>query len=101
MQEWLSEHKLISYLLILGFSFYIFYKVFRPQAVKLPLIRTIMLYITMLVGSFVLMILQVDKLPIVQCLGVAVLLMFILRCRQIYDAWKAKKSGNTENVESN
>ncbi|RJX41154.1 hypothetical protein D3P09_03920 [Paenibacillus pinisoli] len=95
MQEWLSEHKLVSYLLILGFTIYIFNSVFRPQA-KLPIIKEILVYIVMAIGSFVLMIMQVDKLPIIQCMGIAVLMMLMLRGRQMYDKWKKGKTGGAE-----
>ncbi|REK76225.1 YlaH-like family protein [Paenibacillus paeoniae] len=95
MQEWLSEHKLVSYILILAFTIYIFNSVFRPQA-KLPILKEIMVYIVMAIGSFVLMIMQVDKLPIIQCMAVAVLLMLMLRGRQMYDKWKKGKTGGTE-----
>ncbi|MFD0962169.1 YlaH-like family protein [Paenibacillus chungangensis] len=91
MQEWLSEHKLVSYLLILAFTIYIFNSVFRPQA-KLPLLKEILVYMIMAIGSFVLMILQIDKLPIIQCMGIAVLMMLMLRGRQLYDKYR-KKSG--------
>lgn len=91
MQQWLSDHKLVSYLLILGFTIYIFNKVFRAQQ-KLPLLKEILVYALILFGSFVLMILQVDKLPIIQCLGIAVLMMLMLRGRQLYDKWKGNKS---------
>ncbi|WP_337098596.1 YlaH-like family protein [Paenibacillus sp. YIM B09110] len=87
MQEWLSDHKLVSYLLILGFTIYIFNKVFRAQQ-KLPLFKEILVYALIAFGSFVLMILQVDKLPIIQCMGIAVLMMLMLRGRQLYDKWK-------------
>jgi len=92
MQAWLSEHPVISYILILGFTFFIFQNVFRPQVVKLPLLRIIFLYATMIIGSFVLLIFQIDKLPIIQCMAVAVLLMFTLRGRQLYDKWKDKST---------
>lgn len=91
MQEWLSEHKLVSYLLILAFTIYIFNSVFRPQA-KLPLLKEVLVYMIIAMGSFVLMILQVDKLPIIQCMGIAVLMMLMLRGRQLYDKYR-KKSG--------
>lgn len=91
MQEWLSEHKLVSYVLILAFTIYIFNSVFRPQA-KLPLLKEVLVYVIMAFGSFVLMILQVDKLPIIQCMGIAVLMMLMLRGRQLYDKYR-KKSG--------
>ncbi|WP_141505793.1 YlaH-like family protein [Paenibacillus luteus] len=87
MQAWLSDHKLVSYLIILGFTIYIFNKVFRAQQ-KLPLFKEILVYALIAFGSFVLMILQVDKLPIIQCMGVAVLMMLMLRGRQLYDKWK-------------
>lgn len=92
MQAWLSEHPLISYLLILGFTFYIFQNVFRPQAAKLPIVRTIFLYATMIIGSFIMLIFQIDKLPIIQCMAIAVLMMFTLRARQLYDKWKSKSA---------
>ncbi|MCU6709500.1 YlaH-like family protein [Paenibacillus sp. J5C_2022] len=91
MQEWLSEHKLVSYVLILAFTIYIFNSVFRPQA-RLPLLKEVLVYVVMAIGSFVLMILQVDKLPIIQCMGIAVLMMLMLRGRQLYDKYR-KKSG--------
>lgn len=101
MQAWLSDHKLVSYLLILGFTIYIFNKVFRAQQ-KLPLLKEILVYLLIAFGSFVLMILQVDKLPIIQCMGVAVIMMLMLRARQLYDKWKGKKSGNaaSQNAEA-
>jgi len=87
MQAWLSEHMLISYLLILGFTIYIFNAVFRAQR-RLPILKEILVYLLMAFGSFVLMILQVDKLPIIQCMGIAVIMMLMLRGRQLYDKWK-------------
>jgi len=94
MQEWLSEHPLVSYLLILGFTIYIFNKVFRANSEKLPILKEVMVYVVMIIGSFVLMILQIDKLPIIQCMGIAVLMMLMLRGRQLYDQWKSKRAGN-------
>jgi len=101
MQAWLSEHMLISYLLILGFTIYIFNAVFRAQR-RLPLLKEILVYLLMALGSFVLMILQVDKLPIIQCMGIAVIMMLMLRGRQLYDKWKGNKTGQapTQNTES-
>jgi len=87
MQEWLAEHRLVSYLLIVGFTIYIFNSVFRPVK-RLPLLKEIGVYVSILVGSLILLILQIDKLPIIQCMAVAVALMLILRLRQIYDRWR-------------
>ncbi|OBR65005.1 hypothetical protein A7K91_05400 [Paenibacillus oryzae] len=91
MQAWLSDHKLVSYLLILGFTIFIFNQVFRPGQ-KLPILKEVMVYLLMVIGSFVLMILQVDKLPIIQCMSIAVLMMLMLRGRQMYDKRRNKKS---------
>jgi hypothetical protein len=87
MQEWLAEHMLVSYLLIVGFTIYIFNSVFRPVR-KLPVLKEIAVYVCILLGSLVLLILQVDKLPIIQCMAVAVALMLVLRLRQLYDRWR-------------
>lgn len=92
MQAWLGEHMLISYLLILGMTFFIFQKVFRPQQARLPLVREILMYATMIIGSGILLIMQLDKLPIIQCMAIAILMMLTLRMRQLYDNWKQKSS---------
>ncbi|UVI32169.1 YlaH-like family protein [Paenibacillus spongiae] len=96
MQEWLQNHPLITYILIFCFVLYIFNAVFRVQ--RLPILKEILVHIVMAVGSFVLFILQIDKLPIVQCLSVAVAMMLLLRGRQLYDKWKGNgtKSKDSE-----
>ena len=71
MQEWLAEHMLVSYLLIVGFTIFIFNNVFRPVR-RLPILKEILVYVTIAIGSLVLLVLQVDKLPIIQCMAVAV-----------------------------
>ncbi|MBJ6363135.1 YlaH-like family protein [Paenibacillus sp. GCM10012307] len=91
MQAWLSNHPLVSYVLILGSVVYIFNKVFRAQR-RLPILKEILVYLMMALGSLVLLVLQIDKLPIIQCMAVAIALMLILRARQLYDKWK----GNTK-----
>lgn len=94
MQQWLSVHPLVSYLLIFGFVIYIFNKVFRPQK-KLPLVKEIAVYLFMAFGSAVLLLLQIDKLPIIQCMAVAVAMMLLLRIRQFYDR-KKRSAGMPE-----
>ncbi|MFS0727586.1 YlaH-like family protein [Paenibacillus sp. 1P07SE] len=89
MQEWLSTHPLVSYLLILGCTIYIFNKVFRVQK-RMPIIKEILVHLLMAFGALVLLVLQIDKLPIIQCMGVAVLMMMLLRARQFYDKWKGR-----------
>jgi len=92
MQEWLSDHKLVSYLLLLGFTVYIFNKVFRAQQ-RLPILKEVLVYILMALGCLVLLVLQIDKLPIIQCMAVAVFMMLLLRARQLYDKWKSRRNG--------
>ncbi|MFD0715114.1 YlaH-like family protein [Paenibacillus sp. GCM10027626] len=86
MQQWFSDHPVISYILIFCFTLYIFNSVFRVQ--RLPILKEILVHLIMAIGAFVLFILQIDKLPIIQCMGVAVAMMLLLRGRQIYDKWK-------------
>ncbi|WP_123039843.1 YlaH-like family protein [Cohnella candidum] len=83
MQHWFSEHPWISYVLILGFTIYIFNAVFRMG--RLPILKEILVYLIMAIGCLVLLVLQIDKLPIIQCMGVAVIMMLMLRLRQLYD----------------
>ncbi|MBW7473676.1 YlaH-like family protein [Paenibacillus oenotherae] len=88
MQDWFQAHPIISYILILCLTMYIFNAVFRVQ--RLPLIKEILVHLVMAVGAFVLFVLQIDKLPIIQCMSVAVAMMLMLRGRQIYDKWKGR-----------
>ena len=83
MQQWFSDHPLISYILILAFTIYIFNAVFRMG--KLPILKEILVYIIMAAGCSILLVLQIDKLPIIQCMAVAVAMMIMVRLRQIYD----------------
>ncbi|GAC42938.1 YlaH-like family protein [Paenibacillus popilliae] len=90
MQAWLASHPFISYMLIFAFMVYIFNKVFRTQQ-KLPFLKEILVYLFMAVGAFILLIFQIDKLPIVQCLSVAVILMFMVRIRYFVEERRRKK----------
>lgn len=94
MQDWLSDHPLISYILIFCLVLYIFNAVFRVQ--RLPILKEILVHLVMAIGSFVLFILQIDKLPIIQCLSVAVAMMLLLRGRQLYDKWKGRGKDSAE-----
>ncbi|XEC96845.1 YlaH-like family protein [Paenibacillus tarimensis] len=91
MQDWFSNHPVVSYVLILGSIVYIFNKVFRVQK-RLPILKEIAVYVLMAFGSLVLLVLQIDKLPIIQCMAVAVIMMMMLRGRQLYDKWKGKSA---------
>ena len=54
-------------------------------AARLPILKEILVHLIMAFGSFVLFVLQIDKLPIIQCMAVAVVMMLLLRGRQLYD----------------
>ncbi|EXX91841.1 hypothetical protein BG53_14615 [Paenibacillus darwinianus] len=92
MQGWLSANPLVSYLLILGFTIYIFNNVFRARQ-RLPILKEVLVHVLMAIGSLVLLVLQIDKLPIIQSMAVAVAMMMLLRGRQLYDKWKNKSAG--------
>ncbi|MFC5403031.1 YlaH-like family protein [Cohnella soli] len=86
MQQWFHDHAVISYLLIVACTEYIFNAVFRMG--KLPLAKEIAVHIVLAIGCLVLLLLQLDKLPIIQCMAVAVAMMALLRMRQMYDKRK-------------
>ncbi|MCR8845770.1 MULTISPECIES: YlaH-like family protein [Paenibacillus] len=92
MQQWFADHMLISYLLIFAFVAFIFNQVFRVQ--KLPLLKEIIIHIVMALGCLILLVLQIDKLPIIQCLFVAVVLMFMVRIRYFVEGRQKKKHQN-------
>ena len=91
MQVWFAEHPVISYVLIFVLIIYVYNKVFRAQQ-KLPLFKEIILYLLMALGSFLLLIFQIDKLPIIQCLLVAVVLMLMVRIRYFVEGRRNKQS---------
>ncbi|QYR20110.1 YlaH-like family protein [Paenibacillus sp. sptzw28] len=88
MQNWFHAHPFVTYFLILGLTIYIFNAVFRVG--RLPILKEILVHLVMAAGSWVLWLLQYDKLPIIQCMSVAVIMMLMLRGRQLYDKWKTK-----------
>ncbi|GIO97960.1 YlaH-like family protein [Paenibacillus sp. FSL W8-0187] len=94
MQEWFASHPLISYIVIFVLITYVYNKVFRVKQ-KLPLLKEILLYILMALGSAILLVFQIDKLPIIQCLLVAVALMLMVRIRYFVED-RQKKKAQTE-----
>ncbi|RAR45566.1 YlaH-like family protein [Paenibacillus sp. MDMC362] len=94
MQEWFASHPLISYIVIFVLITYVYNKVFRVKQ-KLPLMKEILLYILMALGSAILLVFQIDKLPIIQCLLVAVALMLMVRIRYFVED-RQKKKAQTE-----
>ncbi|MBP1999195.1 putative membrane protein YfcA [Paenibacillus shirakamiensis] len=90
MQNWFAHHPWIAYIFIFVLVTYVYNKVFRAQQ-KLPLWKELILYVLMAMGSFLLLIFQIDKLPIIQCLLVAVGLMLMVRIRYFVEARQKKK----------
>lgn len=91
MQTWFHDNPIVSYVLIFAFTLYIFNAVFRMG--RLPILKEIIVHIVMAIGCLVLLLLQLDKLPIIQCMAVAVIMMLMLRGRQMYDKWRSKRGG--------
>lgn len=78
----MSEHW-FKYILILLCVIFIYNKVFRAS--NLPILKDAIVYILMAIGSFVLLIFEVDAgLPILYSLGTAVVLMLIVRVRYFF-----------------
>lgn len=90
MQAWFAQNPIISYFLIFVLVIFVYNKVFRTQQ-KLPLLKEIILYLLMALGSFLLLIFQIDKLPIIQCLLVAVALMLMVRIRYFVEGRRNRK----------
>lgn len=92
MQQWLFDHPWITYILIFVFLVYIYNKVFRMR--KLPLLKDLVIYLTIAVGAFILLLFQLDlELPIVISLGVAVALMLTVRIRYWMIERENRKNG--------
>jgi len=88
--DWFAAHPIISFLIIYGFLVYIFNKVFRVR--KLPILKDLIIYLMIAVAAFVLLVFQIDKLPIIPCLTVAVALMLMVRIRYFVEARQKRKS---------
>jgi len=67
---------------------YVFNKVFRVQ--ELSIGREVVIYFMMALGAFILLIFQIDKLPIVQCLVMTIALMFLVRIRNLIEKRRKK-----------
>ncbi|GAB6990634.1 YlaH-like family protein [Paenibacillus pini] len=91
MQNWFAAHPFIAYIVIFVLITYVYNKVFRVSQ-RLPLLKEILLYILMAIGSGMLLIFQHDKLPIIQCLLVAVALMLLVRVRYFMEARQKRKA---------
>nr|WP_275983477.1 YlaH-like family protein [Paenibacillus hamazuiensis] len=78
--DWFGEHPWITFILIYVLVTYVYNKVFRTR--KLPLLKDLIVYIMLGVGSLLLLVFQIDaRLPIIPSLAVAVAMMLIVRIR--------------------
>jgi CHASE2 domain-containing sensor protein len=92
LNDWLAEYLWITYILIFLFITYVYNKVFRVR--KLPILKEIVVYIIIALGSLMLLVFQVDaRLPILQSLFVAIAMMITYRLRVAY---LAKKNADTD-----
>jgi len=88
VNAWLADHIYITYVLIFVFMTYVYNKVFRTR--KLPVLKSVIIYVLLALGSIMLLVFQVAGLPIVLSLAVAVGLMLLVRVRYFVE----KRSGN-------
>lgn len=93
IHDWFAAHPIIAYLVIYVFLVYIFNKVFRVR--KLPIFKDLIIYLLIAICAFVLLIFQIDKLPIIPCLAVAVGLMLMVRIRYFIEAREKRKTSST------
>ncbi len=94
MQNWFADHPVIAYIVIFILLSFVYNRVFRVNQ-KLSIGKEIVLYIMMALGSGMLLIFQHDKLPIIQCLLVAVGLMMLVRIRYFVEARQKRKAATT------
>lgn len=97
MNEWLTEHMGIAYIIIFVLIAYVYNKVFRVR--KLPLLKEALVYLLIALGSLMLLIFQIDaSLPIIQSLLIAVAMMALYRIR----VWQlGRKKGTTGQPDDN
>lgn len=94
MNEWLTEHLGLTYLAIVLCISFVYHKVFRVR--KLPILKEMIVYIMILLGSVLLLIFQIDaNLPILQSLLIAIIMMGIYRLR-VFFLSKARKSHESQ-----
>ncbi|WP_025691617.1 YlaH-like family protein [Paenibacillus zanthoxyli] len=91
MQSWFATHPLIAYVVIFILLTYVYNRVFRVNQ-KLSLLKEVVLYALMALGSGILLVFQHDKLPIIQCLLVAVGLMLLVRVRYFLEARQKRRA---------
>jgi hypothetical protein len=90
LNEWFGNHIILTYILIFILLSYVYNKVFRTR--KLPVLKALIVYLLMGLGSILLLFFQIAGLPIILCLGVAVLMMLILRIRYLIEKRSGRRS---------
>jgi hypothetical protein len=90
LNEWFVNHIIFTYILIFILLSYVYNKVFRTR--KLPVLKALIIYLLLGVGSILLLFFQIAGLPIILCLGVAVLMMLILRIRYFIEKRSGRRS---------
>lgn len=91
MNEWFTEHLWITFFIIYIFIAYVYNRVFRTR--KLPLLKSLILYLLLGVGAGLLLFFQVKVgLPIIPSLLVVVVLMLIVRIRYLIQNRSTRKS---------
>jgi hypothetical protein len=90
MNQWFGDHIILTYILIFILLSFVYNKVFRTR--KLPVLKALIIYLLLGVGSILLLFFQIAGLPIILCLGVAVLMMLILRIRYFIEKRSGRRS---------
>jgi heme/copper-type cytochrome/quinol oxidase subunit 1 len=91
VQSWFADHPIVAYIVIFILLTFVYNRVFRVNQ-KLSIGKEIMLYLMMALGSGMLLIFQHDKLPIIQCLLVAVGLMLLVQVRYLLENRQKRKA---------
>jgi hypothetical protein len=89
MNEWFFENVWITYTIIFLLVTYVYNRVFRVR--KLPMLKNVIVYSLIGIGSFLLLFFQMMGLPIILSLAVAMFLMLIFRVRTYIEKWVNKK----------
>ncbi|MFC9776763.1 YlaH-like family protein [Paenibacillus chitinolyticus] len=96
MYQWFAENFWLTCLIIFIMMSFVYNKVFRTR--RLPVLKALIVYVLLALGSFMLTFFQVlgPQIPIVPSLAFAILLMLILRIRYFVEGRRKKKdSGPT------
>jgi hypothetical protein len=87
--EWFSNHIQVTFLIIFVMVSYVYNNVFRTR--KLPILKSLIVYFLIAMGSVMLLYFQLLGLPIVICLAVAIFLMFLVRIRYFIEKRASSK----------